>query len=82
MIYLIYIIMPQNIMENLFRFSWIELNKLIEKIKDDNRNKGKFCLGCIKWNGKTTYTLVKLLRKNIETKYRLEQDNSVKGKWL
>ena len=35
------------------------LGQLLEKLKRDNWNRGKFGLGCVQWTGERTYTLYK-----------------------
>ena len=48
----------------IYKVSLIELNELIEKLKADNWNKGKFCLRCIQWTGERTKKF-KLIMKNV-----------------
>ena len=65
----------------IYKVSVIELNELIEKLKADNWNKGKFCLGYIQWTGERTKKF-KLIMKNVKTKKQLEQGSSMKGKMI
>jgi len=64
--------------------SMTELSKLMEKLKADNFNKGKFGLGCVQWTGSRTYSLVKLYLKECgnKAKITLEQATSAEGKMV
>lgn len=61
-----------------------ELNDVMNKLKADKWQKGKFGLGCIQWTGERTYTLFKLYQQecNNEDKININQAISAEGKMV
>ena len=61
-----------------------ELYKLLEKLKKDNWQKGKFGLGCIQWTGGRTFSLVEIYRHEcgFKDKISLKQATLAEGKMI
>lgn len=61
-----------------------ELSKVLEKLKTNNWNQGKFGLGCVQWTGGRTYSLFQLYRKECGScdKILLNQATSAEGKMI
>ena len=61
-----------------------ELNDVLNKLKADNWQKGKFGLGCIQWTGERTYTLFKLYQQecNNEDSIDINQAITAEGKMV
>ena len=61
-----------------------ELNDVMNKLKADKWQKGKFGLGCIQWTGERTYTLFKLYQQecNNADKININQAISAEGKMV
>lgn len=61
-----------------------EVNRLVEKLKANSWNRGKFGLGCIQWTGSRTYTLVKTYLEvcNNCDKISLDQATEAEGKMV
>ncbi len=61
-----------------------DLVKLMEKLKSNNWQKGKFGLGCIQWTGGRTYSLVKLYQHECKNgnKITLDQATTAEGKMI
>ena len=64
--------------------SLLELKKFVDKLENDNWQKGKFGLGCFQWTGERTGTLVKYyLKENDEKdKITLEQVIAAEAKFV
>lgn len=61
-----------------------ELKKLMEKLKSNNFEKGKFGLGCIQWTGGRTYNLVQVYLQecNNADRITLDQATAAEGKMV
>ena len=61
-----------------------ELNDVMNKLKADKWQKGKFGLGCIQWTGERTYSLFKLYQQECNNKDRIDinQAISAEGKMV
>lgn len=64
--------------------SLLELNKLLQKLKSDNWQKGKFGLGCIQWTGGRTYNLVQTYNAECGNcdRITLDQATAAEGKMI
>ena len=64
--------------------SLLELNKLLQKLKADNWQKGKFGLGCVQWTGGRTYNLVQTYNDECGNcdRITLDQATSAEGKMI
>jgi hypothetical protein len=61
-----------------------KLNRMMEKLRSNNWEQGKFGLGCVQWTGERTYNLVQLYLKecgNSDT-ITLDQAISAEGKMI
>ena len=61
-----------------------EVSKLLQKLKANNWERGKFGLGCIQWTGSRTYTLVETYLEvcNNCDKISLDQATEAEGKMV
>ena len=61
-----------------------EVKELLEILKADKWEKGKFGLGCIQWTGERTYTLVQIYNEECGNKanINLEQATAAEGKMI
>jgi hypothetical protein len=64
--------------------SLTQLSEVMEQLKADNWEKGKFGLGCIQWTGERTYKLVQLYNKECGNKGKItkNQATSAEGKMI
>ena len=61
-----------------------ELNTLLNKLKNDNWEKGKFGLGCVQWTGERTLNLFKIYRSenNNKDSISFNQATNAEGKLI
>ena len=61
-----------------------ELETLLNQLKRDNWNKGKFGLGCVQWTGSRTYDLFQIYKSECggADKISLDQATSAEGKMI
>ena len=61
-----------------------DLSKVMDELKNNKWNKGKFGLGCVQWTGERTYTLFKLYQEECgnNNKITLDQATSAEGKMI
>ena len=65
-------------------FSMHELGTLLEQLKKDNFEKGKFRLGCFQWTGSKTYDLFQIYNqeRGKSDKISLQQATTAEGKMI
>lgn len=56
-----------------------ELDTLLNKLKDDKWEKGKFGLGCVQWTGERTLNLFKIYRRENNNKNSITFDQAAKA---
>ena len=68
----------------IYDVSMKEVGKMLEKLKANNWNRGKFGLGCVQWTGGRTYTLFKIYEKECGYSDKITEDQatSAEGKMI